>query len=105
MVIYISAPYSIGDVSMNIRRACLAGDELLRKGHIPFVPHLTHLWHLISPKTYEEWLSIDFELLSMCDALLRLDGESRGADLEVAEAKRLCMIIYYDIREIPDAMS
>ncbi len=102
MIIYISAPYSKGDVCENIRRACFAGDELLRKGHIPFVPHLTHLWHLISPKPYKEWLAIDLALMSMCDAVLRLDGESVGADLEVDEAKRLCMFVYYDIQDIPD---
>ena len=102
MIIYVSAPYSLGDVSVNIRRACLAGDELLRKGHYPLIPHLTHLWHLISPKAYNEWLAIDLVLLTMCDAILRLPGESRGADLEIEEAERLCMIIYYSLEHIPD---
>ena len=102
MIIYVSGPYSLGDVSKNIRRACLAGDAILRKGHIPFIPHLSHLWHLISPKTWEEWLRIDTALIGLCDALLRLPGESKGADLEVAEAKKLCMFIYYAVEEIPD---
>ena len=101
MIIYISAPYSNGDISENIRRACFAGDEILRKGHIPLVPHLTHLWHLISPKLWIDWLQIDFALLSTCDALLRLDGESEEADLEVAEAERLCIFIYHSLSEIP----
>ena len=103
MIIYISSPYSKGDVSKNIRRACFAGDEILKKGHIPYVPHLTHLWDLISPKPWEDWLKIDLELLSMCDALLRLDGDSLGADLEVKEANRLCMIIYKSLAEVPNA--
>ena len=102
MIIYISAPYSLGDVSENIRRVCFAGDEILRKGHTPFVPHLTHLWHLISPKSWEEWLNIDFQFIGVCDTLLRLNGESKGADLEVAEAKKLCMIIYYSLEDVPD---
>ena len=101
MIVYISSSYTFGDTAENVRRACLAGDEILRKGHTPFVPHLAHLWHLISPKSYEEWLKIDFALLSMCDALLRLDGKSKGADLEVVEAKKLCMLIFYDIKDIP----
>ncbi len=103
MIIYVSAPYSLGDVSENIRRACFAGDAILAKGHTPLVPHLSHLWHLISPKSHEEWLAIDLNLLSMCDALLRLPGESKGADMEVAEAKRLCMVIYYRLGDIPCA--
>ena len=101
MIIYISGPYSKGDVSENIRRACFAGDEILKKGHTPFVPHLTHLWHLISPKAWDEWMAIDMPLIGMCDALIRLPGESKGADLEVAEANRLCMIIYYSLQEVP----
>lgn len=102
MIIYVSSPYTKGDVSENIRRACFAGDEILKKGHIPLVPHLTHLWHLVSPKPWEDWMRIDSNLLSICDALLRLPGESKGADLEVIEAKNLCMIIYYSLEDIPD---
>ncbi len=102
MIIYISGPYSKGIISENIRQACFAGDEILKKGHTPFVPHLALLWHLISPKSWEEWMQIDRNLLGMCDALLRLPGESIGADLEVAEAKEMCMLIYYSLKEILD---
>ncbi len=100
MIIFVSAPYSKGDIVENIRRACLAGDVILRKGHIPFIPHLFHLWHLISPKSYKVWLDIDLRFLGMCDALLRLPGDSKGADMEVAEAKKLYMIIYYHLEDI-----
>ena len=102
MMSYIAGPYSQGDVCENVRKACFAGDAILKKGHIPFIPHLTHLWHLISPKPYKEWLRIDIEMMSICDAVLRLTGESKGADSEVAEAQKLCMIIYYSLEDIPD---
>ncbi|MDP2364017.1 MAG: hypothetical protein Q8M94_09640, partial [Ignavibacteria bacterium] len=42
MLIYISAPYSLGDVVSNVRFACEVGDKILAKGHIPFIPHLSH---------------------------------------------------------------
>ncbi len=103
MIIYVSAPFSLGDQFVNVRNACLAGDKILEKGHIPLVPHLTALWHAISPKSWEEWMRMDTALLSMCDAVLRLPGASRGADLEVAEAQRLCMLIYYRLEDIPNA--
>lgn len=99
-IIYISAPYSKGDVVENVRNACLAGNEILRKGHIPFVPHLTHLWHLITPKDYETWLMIDFALIPRMDAMLRLEGDSYGADREVNLAKSLGIPIYYSLEEI-----
>ena len=102
MIIYVSGPYSLGDQTENIRRACFAGAEIKRKGHIPLVPHLSHLWHLIDPHPREYWLEIDLALLTVCDALLRLDGKSEGADLEVEEAKKLCMIIYNSLENIPN---
>ncbi len=100
MRIYIAAPYSKGDTALNIRNVILAADKLLELGHIPFVPHLTHFWHYISPKSWDVWLKIDRDWLDVCDAVLRLPGESKGADMEVAEAKRLCMLIYYDIDDL-----
>ena len=101
MLIYLASAYSIGDQALNVRRQIEVADKLLAMGHTPIVPCLSHLWHLISPKPYEEWLQIGMVWLSYCDALLRLDGKSVGADLEEAEAKRLCMLIYYDLREVP----
>lgn len=102
MLIYISAPYSLGDVAQNVRIACLASDKVLAKGHTPFVPHLYHLWHIISPKPYEEWLKIGLDLIPRVDAVLRLSGESRGADAEVALAKNLNIPVYYSLDEIED---
>ncbi len=102
MLIYVSSPYSSGDVVSNVRFACEVGDKILEKGHIPFIPHLTHFWHFLSPKTYEQWMEIDKSILNICDAILRVGGESKGADLEVAQAKEWCMIIYYSLDEIPD---
>lgn len=40
--------------------------------------------------------------LGYCDAVLRLPGASKGADLEVEEAKRFGMLIYYSVEGIPD---
>ena len=104
MIIYISGPYSLGDVAENVRNACLAGNQILAKGHIPFVPHLTHLWHLITPKAQQEWLDIDLALIPRMDALLRLQGESKGADDEVALAKSLGIRVYYSLQEIRESV-
>ncbi len=100
MRVYIAAPYSKGDIYLNVRRAIDAGDELLRMGHIPFIPHLSHFWHYISPKSYETWLEIDRQWIDCCDAVLRLDGESKGADNEVAYAKTKGIKVYYKWSDI-----
>lgn len=102
IIVYISAPYTRGDISRNIRNACLAGNEILKMGAIPLVPHLSHLWHIISPKSYEEWMEIDLALLPRTDGVLRLPGKSEGADREVILAKKLGIPIYYSIQEIQE---
>ena len=96
MRIYIAGPYSRGDVGENINNAIKAANRIWEKGHIPYIPHLTHFWHLITPKPYETWLDYDLYWLKQCDAVLRLPGESAGADQEVREAQRLNMPVYYD---------
>src|SRR5258705_9522024 len=84
--IYVAGPYSLGDPVVNTRRAISIGSALLGRGFVPFVPHLSLFWHLCEPQDYETWLAYDFEWLKACDGLLRLDGESAGADREVALA-------------------
>lgn len=101
MLIYIASPYTLGDTVLNVRRQIEAADKLLEMGHIPFIPCLSYLWHLISPKSYEEWLRIGLFWLDACDALLRLSGESKGADEEVAHAILLGIPVYYNIQHIP----
>ena len=101
MKVYVAGPYSTGDVMLNIRAAVEAADQLVARGHIPYVPHVTGMWHLVSPRPYQWWLSYDEVWLRCCDAVLRLEGESAGADAEVLLAKRLYMPVYYGIDELP----
>ncbi len=88
MIIFISGPYAKPDPVVNTRNAILAGEEVLKLGHIPFIPHLNHLWHLVSPHPEEFWYAHDLIWLRKCDAILRLPGESRGADNEMKMAKK-----------------
>ena len=98
MVIYIAAPYTNGDVGQNIKRVIDCADDLSKLGHTPFIPHLAHFWNIISPKPVEFWCEYDLVWLDLCDALLRLPGESVGADNEVWAAKAKCIPVYYSIK-------
>ena len=100
--VYVACPYSLGDIILNVRKAIEVADILLDNGFVPFVPHLTMLWHLVSPKPYAEWMEYDLEWLKKCDMVLRVDGKSRGADGEVAVAKDLTIKVYYSIIELLD---
>ena len=99
LYIYIAGPYTKGDVAVNVRTAIIAADQLVAKGYIPYIPHLTHFWHLISPHDYKFWIAMDLEWLRKCDAVLRLPGDSDGADYEVLIAQDDGMPIFYSIEE------
>ena len=43
-------------------------------------------------------------LLEKCDAVLRLEGESKGADEDVRKAKERGLKVYFHIDEVPDAI-
>lgn len=89
MRVYIAGPYSQGDPVLNVRDAITAAETVLAASHSPYVPHLTMLWHLIAPHDVGFWYAHDLEWLAVCDAVLRLPGDSVGADAEVKEAERL----------------
>lgn len=87
--VYIAGPYSKGDVAQNVRTAVIWAEHVKCLGFQVFVPHLCHLWHLISPHSYLFWMDHDLAWLKKCDILLRMPGDSEGADREVAAAKAL----------------
>lgn len=100
--VYIASPYTKGDVAGNVRESFLVADELLQWGYIPFPPLFSHFWHFLSPKSYETWLSLDLEFLSRCDYVLRLSGESEGADKEVSFARSRLKPVFYSMQELLD---
>ena len=85
-LIYLAGPYSNGSPETNTKKAVEWADTILAGGYYPFVPHLTHFWHLWSPKGYEDWIDYDFHFLEVCRALVRMPGLSKGADREVKRA-------------------
>lgn len=94
MRVYVAGPYSQGDQAANVRAAIDAADKLAAAGHVPYIPHLTHFWHLVTPRPYQWWLDYDAQWLACCDAVLRLPGRSAGADEEVALAAELGIPVY-----------
>ena len=99
--VYLAGPISIGNKRRNVQLAIDTGAELLRRGFNIYVPHLDFFiaeWNNdIAAWTLEQFLEIDLPLLELCDALLRLPGESRGADLEVEHAGRMGIPVFTTI--------
>jgi hypothetical protein len=102
--VYVAGPYTRGDVAINVRNAFEAADRLADLGYAPFVPHSSHLWHILFPRSYRDWMDLDEEFLGCCDVLLRLPGESPGADFEVCVAGDKGIPVFHSVEEIVAAM-
>lgn len=87
LVIYISSPYTVGDVGANVSRQIEAAHRIMDMGHAPIVPLLSHFLHIHRQRPYEDWMQADLATVRVCDIVLRLPGESKGADREVEQAE------------------
>lgn len=96
--IYIASPYTIGDVAVNVKRSIDAANELIELGYAPYCPLLSHFQHMVHPQDYDVWMDVGLTWLARCDAVLRLEGESKGADIEVDVAKDHNIPVYYSIK-------
>ena len=98
MRVYIAGPYTHGDVAVIVRTAMLAGMELMKAGHTVFIPHLTHYLHLLDPQPWEFWIRYDTGWVLSCDSVVRLPGDSLGADREVAIARENKIPVYFGVQ-------
>jgi hypothetical protein len=98
--VYIASPYTKGDVAVNVKTQLDCADELMTLGFAPFAPLYSHFQHMAHPRPYSDWIKIDKEWVLVCDCVLRLPGESSGADGEVELAKTNGIPVYYSIRDL-----
>jgi len=104
--VYVAGPITKGILTDNIKQATDAGIALMRAGFAPLVPHLTCYMggptpeHLPHGTRQEDWYEIDLPWVAVSDAVLRLPGESRGADLETDMAIRLGIPVYRSIDDL-----
>jgi len=102
--VYIASPYTKGDIAVNVKRQIDTASWLMDYGFAPYVPLLCHFQHMAHPRPYEDWIRRDFIWVLKCDMLLRLEGESSGADAEVAVAKNYNIPVYYSLTELITAV-
>lgn len=98
--VYIASPYTQGDTGRNVKAQIDTFIHLMDNGYMPFAPLLTHFVHMAHPKPYDYWTAYDDEWLKACDVLLRLPGESPGADREEGLAKSLSIPVVKSLAEL-----
>lgn len=100
MKVYVAGPYSSNPVR-GLQAAIDAADQVVARGHCPFIPHVSLVWDLVSPRPYEFWLAYDLVWLASCDVVLRLPGDSMGADGEVKAAEFAGIPVIYSVIDLP----
>lgn len=101
MIIYIASPYTSHDdkqAAVNVQIDAFAA--LRDAGHQPIAPLLSHYVDERRPASYERWMQWCLAMVSVADLVVRLPGDSVGADLEVAEAKRRGIPVVYGVESI-----
>ena len=116
MLILIAGPYRSGTndepalMQKNLDHLESVALPLFRKGHVPMIGEwvalpLIHLAGSTRPGD-EAWQEIQYpvahRLLEKCDAVLRLEGASKGADEDVRVAKARGLKVYYHIDDVPE---
>ena len=105
--IYIAGPYSADEEATrkeNVLAAIDAAIALVFKGHVPYVPHLTHFVDERARQigvelSWDDYIRWDLEWLRLCDAVLYL-GSSKGADLELQAALAWEKTVFYSLDEV-----
>jgi len=119
MTILVAGPYRSGtggDIALierNLHRLEQAALAIYRRGHVPMIGEWLALplakaagSSRLGDAISEEFLyPASRRLLSRCDAVLRIGGESKGADEDVRVAQGLGLQIYRDIADVPLAGS
>lgn len=106
-VVYISGPLSAeGRWLSNIHDAAQVNALLIDSGFAPICPHLLALGQMINPVAddhdYDTWMSVDCAIVGVCDAVVRMPGESKGGDIEVQYAIDNNIPVFYDIFDLEE---
>lgn len=117
MLILIAGPYRSGTnddpalMQQNLSRLEAMAVPLFKKGHVPLIGEWVALpiIHLAGSTAVgdETWNQIQYpcahRLLEKCDAILRIEGASAGADEDVRIGRERGLKIYYHLDEVPHA--
>src|SRR5690242_4026857 len=117
MMILVAGPYRSGTnddpvkLQVNMRVMQQAALQLFRAGHLPVTGEALALPLLETagstnpgdPLFQEIFHPIAEQLLSRCDAVLRIGGPSQGADLMVTQAREQGKQVYTHITDVPPA--
>ncbi|PYE50541.1 hypothetical protein [Deinococcus yavapaiensis] len=114
-MILIAGPYRSGTgdapekMAANLRHLESVSYTLFKAGYVPMIGEWVALpiWHVaggehVGDALYDEILHpTAHRLLQLCSAVLRLPGDSKGADNDVKLARERGLPVYYKLEDVP----
>jgi hypothetical protein len=115
LIILIAGPYRSGTngdpekIAANLHELERHALAVYRTGHLPMIGEWVALplSHAAGSKEIGDAISEEFlypvaaRLLQRCDAVLRIPGESKGADQDVRIAEERGLLVFHQLDEIP----
>jgi hypothetical protein len=115
-MILIAGPYRSGTnddptkMATNLKHLESVSWSLFQAGYVPMIGEWVALpiWQVAGGQTVGDALYDQIlhptagRLLQLCDAVLRLEGASKGADNDVKLAQERGIPVYYSLSEVPD---
>jgi hypothetical protein len=115
LLVLISGPYSSGTggdpakIAANRARLEEFALPIYERGHLPIIAEWLALpiiraagGHLPGNVIFDAYqYPVAHRLIELCDAVLRIPGDSRGADMDVARASGLGLRIFHHPGELP----
>ncbi|WP_370972045.1 DUF4406 domain-containing protein [Enterobacter wuhouensis] len=116
-LILIAGPYRSGTdgiqerIDANLQRLESAALEVYQRGHVPVIGEWLALplakaagSTAIGDEISEAMLyPVAHRLIAKCDAIYRIPGASKGADMDIEVAQKLGLNIYTTVESIPQA--
>jgi hypothetical protein len=85
-IVYISGPLSTGDREENVQAFIDAHRTLMAEGYAVINPGLTHFVDPDDSFGWEAWIDADLALVEKAEVVVRLPGDSVGANAECEHA-------------------
>ena len=115
LLILIAGPYRSGTgddpqlLAANLAHLEEAARQLFKAGHLPMIGEWVALpvlrgaggTSVADPIASQIMYPTAERLLARADAVLRLPGESKGADQDVAIARKRGLPVYFSLEEVP----
>lgn len=119
LIILIAGPYRSGTndapdrMAANLQALERYALPLYQAGHLPMIGEWVALPIIraagsacVGDPAYQQYLyPVASRLLERCDAVLRVQGESKGADQDVALARERGLPVFFKLEEVPGVVA